>query len=160
LATNDRGKLRFTGGVGTGHTARMRWDLLTRLRPLSRDDSPFVDVPRADGCDAYWPVLVAEVEFTEWSRDGRLRHPSFQGIREDKSPGEVRPQRGEAAIDRPHQARKADLAGGRGPLTHGLLGSDLLPRTFPYMRIRVSLRVTGMSLGLWAAAWSIRRTGS
>jgi bifunctional non-homologous end joining protein LigD len=88
----DRGKLQFAGGVGTGYSARMRRDLLAKLRSLSRDDSPFVDVPRADARDAHWvaPVLVAEVEFTEWSRDGRLRHPSFQGLREDKPAGEVR----------------------------------------------------------------------
>jgi bifunctional non-homologous end joining protein LigD len=91
----DHGKLRYAGGVGTGYTARMRRDLLVKLRSLSRDDSPFVDVPRADAHDARWvePVLVAEVEFTEWSWDGRLRHPSFQGLREDKPAREVRAER-------------------------------------------------------------------
>ena len=51
----------------------MRRDLLAKLRPLSRDAPPFADIPRAEARDAYWvePVLVAEVEFTEWSRDGR-----------------------------------------------------------------------------------------
>jgi len=39
------------------------------------------------------PVLVAEVEFTDWSRDGRLRHPSFQGLREDKPAREVKAER-------------------------------------------------------------------
>jgi bifunctional non-homologous end joining protein LigD len=69
--------------------------LLAKPRPLGRDASPFVDVPRADARDAHRvePVLVAEVEFTEWSRDGRLRHPSFQGLREDKPAGEVRAER-------------------------------------------------------------------
>ena len=73
----------------------MRRDLLAKLRPLSRDAPPFVDIPRAEARDAYWvePVLVAEVEFTEWSRDGRLRHPSFQGPREDKPAREVRAER-------------------------------------------------------------------
>jgi bifunctional non-homologous end joining protein LigD len=73
----------------------MRRDLLAKLRSLSRDASPFADVPRADARDAHWvePVLVAEVEFTEWSRDGRLRHPSFQGLREDKPAREVRAER-------------------------------------------------------------------
>jgi bifunctional non-homologous end joining protein LigD len=53
---------------------------------------PFADVPRADARDAHWvePVLVAEVEFTEWSRHGRLRHPSLQGLRQDKPAREVR----------------------------------------------------------------------
>jgi bifunctional non-homologous end joining protein LigD len=79
----DCGKFRYAGGVGTGYTAQMRRDLSAKLRPLSRDAPPFADIPRAEARDAYWvePVLVAEVEFTEWSRDGRLRHPSFQGLR-------------------------------------------------------------------------------
>jgi len=79
----DRGKLRYAGGVGTGYTARMRRDLLAKLRPLCQDASPFIDVPWADAHDAHWvePVLVAEVEFTEWSRDGR------SGIRHSKGCG-------------------------------------------------------------------------
>ena len=91
----DHGKLRYARGVGTGYTARMRRDLLAKLRPLSWDASPSVDVPRADARDARWlePVLVAEVEFTEWSRDGRLRHLSFQGLREGKPAREIRAER-------------------------------------------------------------------
>jgi bifunctional non-homologous end joining protein LigD len=51
-----------------------------------RDESPFVAVPRPDAKDAKWadPTLVAEVQFTTWTRDGRVRHPSFEGLREDK----------------------------------------------------------------------------
>jgi bifunctional non-homologous end joining protein LigD len=73
----------------------MRRDLLAKLRPLSRDTATFVDIPRSEARDAHWVerVLVAEVQFTEWSRDGRLRHPSFQGLREDKPAGEVRAER-------------------------------------------------------------------
>jgi bifunctional non-homologous end joining protein LigD len=91
----DRGKLQCAGGIGTGYTARMRRDLLAKLRPLNRDTAPFADIPRSEARDAHWvePVLVAEVEFTEWNRDGRLRHLSFQGLREDKPAGEVRTER-------------------------------------------------------------------
>ena len=73
----------------------MRRDLLSKLRLLSCDTPPFADIPRAEARDAYWvePALVAEVEFTEWSRDGRLRHPSFQGLREDKAACELRAER-------------------------------------------------------------------
>jgi hypothetical protein len=58
---------------------------------IGRDSSPFVDVPRAEARDARWvePVLVAEVEFTAWTPNGHLRHPSFKGLREDKSAREV-----------------------------------------------------------------------
>jgi bifunctional non-homologous end joining protein LigD len=59
---------------------------------LRRKDSPFADeVPRQYAKDAVWvePRLVAEVEYTEWTKDGRLRHPSYKGLREDISPEEV-----------------------------------------------------------------------
>jgi hypothetical protein len=95
VAHYDHGKLRIAGGVGRGYTARMRRDLLAKLRPLSRDAPAIADIPRAEARDGHWvePVLVTEVEFTEWSRDGRLRHPSFQGLREDKHAREVRAER-------------------------------------------------------------------
>ena len=49
------------------------------------------EVPRAHAKGARWvaPVLVGEVAFSEWTRDGRMRHPTWRGLREDKSPDEV-----------------------------------------------------------------------
>ncbi|MDQ1601160.1 MAG: bifunctional non-ous end joining protein LigD, partial [Actinomycetota bacterium] len=55
--------------------------------------SPFADeVPRAHAKDAHWvtPSLVGEVTFSEWTRDGRMRHPSWRGLRPDKDPQDVR----------------------------------------------------------------------
>jgi bifunctional non-homologous end joining protein LigD len=86
------GNLVYLGGVGTGFTGRMLDDLLDRLRPLHRDGSPFaVPVPRADARDANWvrPRLVGEVEYRTRTPDGRLRHPSWRGLRPDKEPREV-----------------------------------------------------------------------
>jgi bifunctional non-homologous end joining protein LigD len=53
--------------------------------------SPFVDGPRLDARDAHWvtPRLVGEVAFTEWTTDGRLRHPAWRGLRPDKDPDHV-----------------------------------------------------------------------
>jgi bifunctional non-homologous end joining protein LigD len=85
--------LEFAGGVGTGFTGRMLDDLFARLAPLSRATSPFArELPRAETRDAHWvePRLVGEVVFTEWTPDGRLRHPSWRGLRADKNPGDVR----------------------------------------------------------------------
>jgi bifunctional non-homologous end joining protein LigD len=68
-------------------------DLENRLRPLSRTSSPFADqVPRADARDSNWvePRLVGEVEFSEWTGDRYLRHPSWRGLRPDKAPTEVK----------------------------------------------------------------------
>jgi bifunctional non-homologous end joining protein LigD len=62
------------------------------LEPLATDRSPLGDdVPRADARGAHWvrPELVGEVRFTEWTRDGRLRHPAWRGLRPDKNAAEV-----------------------------------------------------------------------
>ena len=92
LGTYEDGKLNFAGKVGTGFAGSDLDALSDRFRPLEQKSSPFVEVPAPDRRDAVWlkPELVAEIAFTEWTRDGRLRHPSFQGLREDKPATEVR----------------------------------------------------------------------
>jgi bifunctional non-homologous end joining protein LigD len=94
----DDGKLHYAGKVGTGFSQKLGRELVPELVKHGRKDSPFVDVPRAEPRDARWvePALVAEVEFTAWTRDGHLRHPSFKGLREDKDPREVRAERPES----------------------------------------------------------------
>jgi bifunctional non-homologous end joining protein LigD len=90
---DDDGRLVYAGHVGTGFTARMLDDLLTDLRAAERSTAPFADeVPRAHAKDAHWvtPRLVGEVVFSEWTRDGRMRHPSWRGLRPDKDPEDVR----------------------------------------------------------------------
>lgn len=91
-AYDAAGNLVYLGGVGTGFTGRMLDDLLARLRPLHREESPFaVPVPRAEARDANWvrPRLVGEVEYRTRTPEGRLRHPSWRGLRPDKEPREV-----------------------------------------------------------------------
>lgn len=85
--------LEYAGNVGTGFTEAMLRDLADRLRPLERPDSPFAgEVPRAHARDAHWttPVLVGEVAYAERTSDDMLRHPSWRGLRPDKTPGDVR----------------------------------------------------------------------
>ncbi|HET9691122.1 MAG TPA: non-homologous end-joining DNA ligase [Acidimicrobiales bacterium] len=86
---HDEGGLRFAGRVGTGFDEATLVDLHRRLQALEVPDPPFVDAPPLRG--AHWarPELVAEVRFTEWTADGRLRHPSFLGLRDDKPAAEV-----------------------------------------------------------------------
>jgi bifunctional non-homologous end joining protein LigD len=82
------GPLRYAGRVGTGFTDATLEDLQRRLAPLRADANPF---GRGGPKGAVWvrPELLAEVEFTEWTREGLLRHPSFKGLREDKDADEV-----------------------------------------------------------------------
>lgn len=89
---DDEGRLRYAGHVGTGFTAKTLADVEKTLRPLARKDSPFADtVPTAYAKKSTYvePTLVAEIEFTEWTRDGKLRHPSYKGLRFDKNATEV-----------------------------------------------------------------------
>jgi bifunctional non-homologous end joining protein LigD len=89
LGVRVGGKLRFAGKVGTGYSQALRRELLERLEP-DRVGEPRVEAaPRLR--DARWvePRLVAEVSFTEWTADGKLRHPSFKGLRPDKKVEDV-----------------------------------------------------------------------
>jgi bifunctional non-homologous end joining protein LigD len=88
---SDHG-LEYVGKVGTGFTDAMLDDLAGRLEPLRRADPPVAGpLPRAQVAGATWvdPVLVGEVAFGEWTREGRLRHPRWRGLRPDKDAGEV-----------------------------------------------------------------------
>ncbi|MDA8046591.1 MAG: non-homologous end-joining DNA ligase [Actinomycetota bacterium] len=83
------GDLVYAGKVGTGFDQRTLRQLHARLRAAATDRPPFRDPPAERG--AHWsrPELVAEISFTEWTHQGRLRHPSFLGLREDQDPRHV-----------------------------------------------------------------------
>jgi bifunctional non-homologous end joining protein LigD len=86
------GDLIHAGKVGTGFDEELLRDVHARLRKLATDESPFADFGRKrKPKDVHWvkPELVCEVAFTEWTDAGTLRHPTFQGLREDKSAREV-----------------------------------------------------------------------
>jgi bifunctional non-homologous end joining protein LigD len=84
------GELVYAGKVGTGFDAATLESLGRRLRRLRRSSSPFAGAA-APSRDTTWvePELVAQVSFSEWTRDGKLRHPSFLGLRDDKPAREV-----------------------------------------------------------------------
>jgi bifunctional non-homologous end joining protein LigD len=86
------GGLHFAGRVGTGFTERDLSRLKEMLAPLRTDESPF-DAPLptkdAKGVTFVKPTLVGEVRYSEWTSDGRLRQPSWRGLRPDKEPSEV-----------------------------------------------------------------------
>jgi bifunctional non-homologous end joining protein LigD len=87
---NENGALRYAGKVGTGFDHSTLRELGARLRELEQDESPFAPFkPVPPGTRWVRPELVAQVAFSEWTRDGRLRHPRFLGLRQDKPAREV-----------------------------------------------------------------------
>ncbi|MFG3580554.1 non-homologous end-joining DNA ligase [Micromonospora chersina] len=93
---DEHDRLQYIGHVGTGFTQTVLRDLAARLEPLARPDPPFADpVPRDQARHAVWvdPVLVGDVTFRSWTPDGRLRHPSWKGLRSDRDPAEIRLRR-------------------------------------------------------------------
>ena len=93
IALYEKGKYVYAGRVGTGFSVKQRVQLQKQLDKISRATSPLATIPRGEPAlkQAHWtkPRMIAEVTFTEWTSDGSIRHPSFQGLREDKSPKEV-----------------------------------------------------------------------
>lgn len=100
LGYRQEGKLRYAGKVGTGFSMKAASDLVKRFEALAVQE-PVLTKSEMDGVGAgewrsvAWvkPVTLCEVAFTEWTEDGHIRHPSFQGIREDKEALEVRKEK-------------------------------------------------------------------
>ena len=90
---DDAGHLIYAGKVGTGFTQASARELRTTLGKHLQKDCPFFERPPAQlSHELHWvaPRLVGEVQFTEWTNDGTMRHPSFKGLRADKKPKDVR----------------------------------------------------------------------
>jgi bifunctional non-homologous end joining protein LigD len=86
------GKLRYAGRVGTGFTDETLRTLMKKLKPLVRKDMPFEEFTgEKPSRNMHWvePKLIGEVAFSEWTAGGHLRHPSFQGLRNDKASSSV-----------------------------------------------------------------------
>jgi bifunctional non-homologous end joining protein LigD len=88
----EDGKLVYTGHVGGGFDEKTLAELYKLMKPLIVKQSPFSGTPPRGNEKPTWvkPVLVAEVKFAEWTRDGVMRQPVFLGVRDDVDPREVR----------------------------------------------------------------------
>ncbi len=84
----DGRQLRFAGRVGTGYSEDVLLELAKKMTPLRTRNSPFEPAPRENGVTWVRPSVVAQIAFAEWTKDGKLRQPSFLGLREDKNPSE------------------------------------------------------------------------
>jgi bifunctional non-homologous end joining protein LigD len=131
LGVYEDRRLVYAGRVGTGFSERTLRDLYARLQPLATAKPPFERLPpveaRAKGNHWVRPELVAEVAFGNWTAEGVLRHPSFQGLREDKAAREVR---------REQPARNAPAAQPQAPTA----------RRVPRTRAGEPVRVAGVAL--------------
>lgn len=88
---DDRGRLVYVGHVGTGFDDTTLGDLRRRLESSQSEGCPFIEIPPLNAPTTWVrPQMVVLVEFIQWTPDGRLREPVFRGLREDKSPQEVR----------------------------------------------------------------------
>jgi bifunctional non-homologous end joining protein LigD len=108
LGVNDReGHLRYAGNVGTGFDEPSLRTLKEKLAALHAQKPPFYETPR--GVKGHWvkPRLVCEVAFTEWTSDGRIRHPTFRGLRSDKDPEAIVREEPSHAPAAPRDARPA-----------------------------------------------------
>jgi len=82
--------LIYVGHIGTGFNEKELGRVMKLLEPLETKESPFATTPKTNE-RAHWvrPKLVAQIKFTEWTADGKLRHPVYLGLRDDKEPTEV-----------------------------------------------------------------------
>jgi bifunctional non-homologous end joining protein LigD len=99
---NKQGELIYTGKIGTGFTVKMQKEMMKQFKPLLSPKPPFKDVPDINrpgrfrpnppNAKAFWlkPWLVCEVSYTELTSEGIMRHPSFEGMRDDKKAKEVK----------------------------------------------------------------------
>src|SRR5215470_136650 len=88
--SSGNASLRYAGKVGTGYNEKTLADLRARMDELLRDTQPFTGAPvRERGAHWIEPEIVAQIGFTEWTRDGKLRHPRYLGLRRDKDPHDV-----------------------------------------------------------------------
>ena len=108
---NSKGELEFSGNVGTGFTQTSLLELFKKLQQNKQQHNPFNSTPPKSQ-NATWvkPVLVAEIEFSEWTSNGHLRHPSFKGLRWDKKAKQVKketvkPLKSEGIKDKPKKTK-------------------------------------------------------
>jgi bifunctional non-homologous end joining protein LigD len=117
LGYHRDGALAYAGKVGTGFTMKSARSLADKFKPLAVD-KPVLSRAAMNGTGAgefnsiHWvkPVLVCEVTFTEWTGDGHIRHPSFQGLREDKKAAEVKMEKAQAVkgVSKTSPLRRSD----------------------------------------------------
>jgi bifunctional non-homologous end joining protein LigD len=150
---NDRHELVYAGKVGTGFSDKFLAFFRNQLDSSVQKESPFVDLRRTTGeaKDAHWvrPHHVAQVAFTEWTRGGHLRHPSFLGLREDKPTSKVvrdQPLQTSAAV------KKAAPPGRKKTKSNRRRSADLIPSGMGGEGTLAGVRITSPEKVLFAGS--------
>jgi len=158
----DKGKLRYAAKVGTGFDYALAEKMLKMLKPIVIEKPP-VDAPRDVIREATWvkPKYLCEVSFTEWTETGSLRHPSFEGLRQDKTAAEVTREKAEPvkmAVTEEKRTRKKAVAvktgkKGKSHNTHSQNGTVLgITITHPEREVFEGIGVTKQDLAEYYAA--------
>lgn len=97
----EKNSLKYTGKIGTGFPYKLQQELMAKFKPLITKECPFLHIPDVNKPSRFrpnppdskatwlWPELTCEVSYLEMTSDGVMRHPSFKGIRDDKTPDEI-----------------------------------------------------------------------
>jgi bifunctional non-homologous end joining protein LigD len=139
----ENGRLQYVGKIGTGFNVKMQKEMMKQFKPLEQKEAPFDVVPdvnspsrfRPDPPEAkvVWlkPRLVCEVSYREMTRDGIMRQPSFEGMREDKDAREVVRERpletGEAVQEKPAEKKRKEADVILQPVKQGVRKTLLNP---------------------------------
>ena len=154
---DETGRLRYAGKVGTGYTRQTLEELWPLLHRREQARPPFENPPTGhEARGVHWikPELVAEIEFTEWTSDGSLRHPTFEGLREDKPAKDViREIPKKTAVAERKSEAEAATANGRVGRGGGMAAS-------PHRRASGSKRSTGRESGRAIARGASRDEGA
>ena len=127
LGVYEQKRLVYVGHVGSGFDEKELTRLMRALKPLAVSNSPFATAPPANETP-HWvkPTLVAQVKFTEWTDDGKLRHPTYLGLRDDVVPKKVRRDDGATyspkALERLGQGAEKAKGGEKGKAGAGTAG--------------------------------------
>jgi bifunctional non-homologous end joining protein LigD len=123
----EEGRLRYAGKVGTGFSDSLLKKLYRKLSELERQKPPFVNPPTGyEAKGAHWvaPTLVAEIRFAEWTQEGILRQPSFQGLRTDKPATAIGRERPQHLVEERTPSSPSKTRRNRPPETRPLSNPD------------------------------------
>jgi len=150
LGVYEGDDLVYAGHTGTGFNERELARVLTLLKRLETKDCPFKNTPKTNE-RPHWvrPELVAQIKFTEWTNDAKLRHPVYLGLRDDKKPGDVRREKKLARHSTSEPNAMADLprtkSAARRPASTESRATDAERRTpNPERRMTRALDTTGV----------------